>query len=227
MFPVRGPKTGVMTHASRPLIGLLVATVACFAVWTVALKPSSSSSGGGTKSTGMGSYQSAIDKAHQSVKTSDAASAAHGGTVVTAPTSTTGAGEVTKTQATTQAKATPAVTAAPVTVSPAQQRANATENALRANKVVALLFYNPAAADDRAVKAELTTIPARGSQVVTIEVPLSEAGRYTFITDNIELDTSPTLLLIDRARQASTIEGYAARFEIAQRVDDALAAPGK
>ena len=30
----------VMAHVSRPLIGLLVATVVLFALWVVALKPS-------------------------------------------------------------------------------------------------------------------------------------------------------------------------------------------
>ena len=80
------PKSAVMTSVSRPLIALLVATAAFFAVWTLALKPSGSSSGG--SSGGVNSYQSAIDKAHQAVATSDAASAAHGGTVATTPTST-------------------------------------------------------------------------------------------------------------------------------------------
>ena len=63
--------------------------------------------------------------------------------------------------------------------------------------------------------------------MVKLEVPLSEAGRYTFITQHVQLQSSPTLLLIDRAKQATAIVGFADRFEIAQRVADALAAPAK
>src|SRR5207248_6175200 len=72
----------VMSHVSRPLIALLLATVAFFALWTIALKPKSSSGGGGSPS-GVGAYQSAIDKAHGAVTTANQASAAHGGTVAT------------------------------------------------------------------------------------------------------------------------------------------------
>ena len=77
-----------MTSVSRPLIGLLVACVAFFAVWTLALKPSSSSSGG-TKG-GLGPYQSAIDKAHQAVANSQSAAAAQGSPVTATPTATGG-----------------------------------------------------------------------------------------------------------------------------------------
>jgi hypothetical protein len=38
----------------------------------------------------------------------------------------------------------------------------------------------------------------------------------------VPVQVSPTLVLIDKARQASTIVGFADRFEIAQRVADAL-----
>jgi hypothetical protein len=89
--------------------------------------------------------------------------------------------------------------------------------------VLALLFYNPAAADDRAVARELRTIPVRGGRVFRLAVPISELSSYGPITNQVPVTTSPTLLLVDRARSASTIVGYASAFEIAQRVSDALA----
>ena len=67
------PKRCVMRSLPKPLIGLLLGTVAFFAVWMVALKPSSSSSGGSPS--GVGQYQSAINQAHQAVKTSHAGKA--------------------------------------------------------------------------------------------------------------------------------------------------------
>ena len=57
--------------ASRSLIALLIGTVAFFALWVVALKPGSSKTGSGSQ--GLGQYQSAINKAHQAVATSNAA----------------------------------------------------------------------------------------------------------------------------------------------------------
>jgi hypothetical protein len=255
-----------MTHVSRPLIAVLLGAVVFFAVWTVALKPHSSTSGGGGSSSGVGSYQSAIDKAHQAVATSDKASAAHGGTLP--PSATTGTARGTQTTTTAgsassttahaatapstatattagattagattgsavAATPTPATSAASAsatastpTVSAAQQRLSTTEHALDSGEVVALLFYNPAAADDRAMRQELSAVPANG-QVVKLAVPLSEAGTYTFITAHVPLDTSPTLVLIDRSKQATTIVGFADRFEIAQRIADALAVPAK
>ena len=48
------------------MIAFLVATLAGFGLWYVELKPSSSTSGGGSQ--GVGAYQSAINKAHQAVE---------------------------------------------------------------------------------------------------------------------------------------------------------------
>ena len=76
-----------MDNVSRPLIALLVGSVAFLALWLVALKPSSSSTTG--NSGGLGQYQSAINKAHQAAATSNnAAGKAEGSTAATTATST-------------------------------------------------------------------------------------------------------------------------------------------
>ncbi len=225
-----------MTSVSRPLIGLLVATVAFFAVWTLALKHSSSGSGGGAANTTV--YKSAIDKAHQAVASSDAASVAHGGTVATTPqASATGATPTASTAAPTASTATPAplkttahstgkaaaAATASHTLHSAVQRANVVQRAMRANKVVAVLFFNWKAADDRAIKKELAAVPTHNGHVVKLAVPLSELTHYPVITTQVPITGSPTLVLIDRAQHASTIVGFSDRFEITQRVDQALA----
>ncbi len=229
-----------MDNVSRPLIALLVATVAFFALWIVALKPSSS-----TSSSNPGAYQSAIKAAHGAVSASGGA--AHPGTTPTAPvsapgstpsaTATSHAGSGASTPTTTPSAATPgtATTAAVsgkatgVTVvrthdSPAtRHRLNAVTAALEHRRVVALLFYNPAATDDRAVKRELAAVATHHLRVVSLAVPISELARYPVVTTQVPVNQSPTLVLIDARRQASTIVGFADRFEIAQRVQDALA----
>jgi hypothetical protein len=221
----------------KPLIGLLLGTVAFFAIWMVALKPHSSSSGGSQG--GVGQYQGAIDKAHQAVTTSNQANAKLG-----APTSTTSATPAGTTPATTtqstkaskaqakpvaKAKATP--TTKPPTKPTTQPSSAAATNApqtvataIRAGKVVAILFYNDAAPDDRAVKSELAAIPTHGGQVVKVAVPLSQLIQFSSLTQTVDVNTAPELVLIDHARQASTLVGYADSVEIGQRIDDALAA---
>jgi hypothetical protein len=232
-----------MANVSKPMIALLVGTVAFFALWLVALKPSSSSSGGGS---GVGAYQPAINAARKAVASSDKAAAAVSGESATASTASTPAtasapatttpsvaaattpadsataakhATVARSTATTHTPAT-AARPAPTTT---RERVAVLQRALEQHKVLALLFYNPAAADDIALKHELAAVPLHGGKVVKLPVPIPELSRYTVVTDQVPVEVSPTLVLIDRHAQATTIVGFADRFEISGRVDDALA----
>jgi hypothetical protein len=225
-----------MASLPRPLIGLLVATLAAFGLWYVELRPSSSASGGGSQ--GVGAYQSAINQAHQAVKTSNAANARLG-----APTST---GPAPASPTTTPAKAAPAAkTATPVkaaapaksataakTAAPAKpaaksvataQQVSLVKTAIESHKVVAVLFYNAAAADDQAMAHELAAVSTHGGKVVKLAVPVSQLTSFGIVTQQIPVVTAPTLVLINAAHQATTITGFADPLEISQRVDDALA----
>jgi hypothetical protein len=192
------------------MIGLLVATIAFFAVWTVALKPSSSSGPASSSSSPApaASQPKAAAPAHADASHASAsqATAAHA--------SATSASE---------AKAKPvARPAVKHTVSP-QQRQSLIENGLNHHKVLAILFFNPAAADDQAVKHELDEIPAQGGKVVKLAVPLSELTRYPVITNQVQVTESPTLVLIDGQRKADLLTGYLDQLELSQRVSDAVA----
>ena len=238
-----------MDRVSKPLLGLLVGTVVFFALWIIALKPSSSATGGGSSSGGLGQYNSAISAAHNAVATADAASAAHGGTLppgspttsrtASAPAATVAASAAktasapaataTHTAAATASRAAPHAHARHrVTVtrglSPAQREALVVR-ALRAHHVVAVLFFNPAGADDRQLTQELAAVPTHRARVVKVAAPLGELARYPAITAQVPISGSPTLVIVDRTGVATTLVGFADRFEIAQLVDDALAAP--
>lgn len=242
----------VMPQVSRPLIALLVASVVFFAVWMVALKPQT----GGSSSSSSGSLGSAVAKAHQAVKQSDAASVAHGGTVATTPTSpTTPAATSTLANHAPTTPATPAKAAAakpsataaksnttaatkhksaatthPAAASAARtaaQRQAVVLHALRTHKVVAMLFYNHLAADDRAVKQELSAVPTHGGKVVKLAIPLDELAQYGIVTRQVPVTASPTLIIIDRQHKAWTVVGFASEFEISQRISDALAVKAK
>ncbi|MDQ6605533.1 MAG: hypothetical protein M3Z06_03195 [Actinomycetota bacterium] len=218
-------------HVSRPLLGLLVGTVLFFALWLVALKPGSSTSPSGSQ--GLGQYQSAIDKAHAAVNLANATSAAHGGKIAAAspqssrPAAAKPAATVVKPAATVVKPATAVKPATRTAPRPAAGRTSAARlqmvmHALRSGKVLALLFFNAAAADDRAVKRELAAVPGHGRRVVKLAIPISELARYPVVTNQVQVSVSPTLVVIDRRHQAVTLTGFADRFEIAQRVADAL-----
>jgi hypothetical protein len=226
------------------MLGLLMGTIVFFAIWMVALKPKSSA-GGGSQG-GVGQYQPAINQAHQAVTTSNQANAKLGAPTATAPApkpatpaktaapntpaktaatkSTATNTTATKTTATkgTAAKPTPAAKNAPDITESAASGVQTIRSAIRAGKVVAVLFYNDAAADDRAVKSELAEVPTHHGKVVRLAVPVSQLTQYSVVTQQIPVVTAPTLVLIDAARQATTITGYADPVEIAQRIDDAL-----
>ena len=234
----------VMTHVSRPLIGLLVGAVLFFALWIVALKPSGSGSGS-SGSGGLGQYQSAVNAAKNSVKLQDHQSATAGNLPSTATTPHASSPPVT-TSAHAPAAGKASTTTAAVTKAPA--KATVTHkphvvpvhkvalhspssgtglklvlSALREHKVLAILFYNPAAADDRAVKHELASISTYKGRVVKLAVPVSQLSRYTAITTQVAISTTPTLVLVDRSLQATMITGFASQFEIAARVASAVA----
>jgi hypothetical protein len=233
-----------MTHVSKPLVGLLLATVVFFALWVVALKPhGSSGSGSGSANQGLGQYQTDINAAHKAVQTANAAST-RAGAVPSAPATATGtAGSpapagapahrtatVTGTAtATATARAKPHAAPKPVVARPAPARKPAAsrlasvEQALGSHRVLALLFYNPGAPDDRAIHQELTDVPTHHGRVFKLAIPLGEIGRYTSITEELPVNLSPTLVLVAPDRETDEIVGYADPFEISQRIDDALA----
>ncbi len=218
-----------MTHASRPLIALLIATVLLFALWLIALKPSGSGNGQKSSSNqGLGQYQADINAAHHAVTTANAAGARAGadpaGAAAT-PTPTAKAPARGAHAASTTTGATHAGASARSASGPrsAVSRLSAVEHALRSHKVLALLFYNPAAPDDRAVQQELAGVPTHGARVFKLAIPLNEIGGYMAITSGVPVNLSPTLVLVAPDGQADEIVGYADPFEISQRLDDALA----
>jgi hypothetical protein len=230
----------LMGSVPRPLLGLLVAAVAFFALWTVALKPH----GSGSSSSGLKGYQSDINAAKNVQHVVDSAASKAGGTASTTsspPTSTLSATSPAPTHksavsassstapaahnAKTAAKRTTAKPApAKPAVPSASSRLNTAAEAFDAHKVVALLFYNPAAADDQSVKRELAAISTHKGRVVKLAVPLNELPNYAVVTSQVPVNFSPTLVIVDAAKQAQEITGYAGRFEISHRIDDALAA---
>lgn len=220
-----------MDRVSKPLIGVLIATVAVLALWVVALKPSSSSNSPNGSGGGLGQFQSDINKAHQAVQTSNSANARAGGVVptttsqlTTAPPSVKPGSSAASSSVHSSSSTRPAAAKAPAT---SAARFSTVKAALDAHKALALLFYNPSAADDQAVEQELKLVPVHSGKVVKLAIPLNELPRYTAVTEQVPVNMSPTLVVIGRNGQAGEIVGFTDKVEIAQRVTDALAAAPK
>jgi hypothetical protein len=207
--------------ASRSLIALLVGTVAFFALWVFALKGSSSSS---SSSQGVGQYQSAINKAHQAVQISNASNAASGNDAAQPSSPASSSGAKPTTASPTKTKPAVHLTAKVGSHNKASvARVSTVQQAIKAHKVVAMLFYNPTGADDVAVKKEFAAVSRHRGRVVKLTIPLGEAANFTQVTQQVPVNFSPTLVLIAPSGQADEIVGFSDQFEIAQRVDDALA----
>lgn len=218
-------------QASRGLIALLVATVAFFALWIVALKPGGSSqSPGGSPTHGPSGYQADIAAAHQAVQTSNAdnvRSGADPSSAASSPASTNQSAPATHAAPTAShgARSHTRLAVANSDHSPGSSadRLNTVQRARRAHDVVAMLFYNPAATDDQAVRQEFAVVPTHRGRVVKLTIPLREIANYTAVTEQVPVNFSPTLVLVAPNGQADEIVGFSDRFEIAQRVDQALA----
>ena len=237
---------GLAMPASRSLIALLVGTVVFFALWMFALKPGSSNngSGGASSSQGLGGFKSDIQKAHQAVAISNASNAASGNENAGSSSGGTSASQSTaastKTTASSPAKlSTGSATKASSSANHKSAKPSTTiqrhslvsnlktvESAVSAHKVVALLFYNPQAADDQALKRELAAVPTHKGRVVKLAIPLDQAANFTAVTQQVPVNFSPTLVLVSGSGAATEIVGYSDPFEIDQRVDDALTPSG-
>lgn len=231
--------------ASRSLIALLVSTVALFALYFFALKGNSSSNS--SSGSGLGQYQSAINQAHQAVKTSasndaasgnDGASAsasstpASGGASASSSTSSSSTSSSSAKSSSTSSQAAQAAKKPVVHLTPkvathnhaAMVRLSTVQQAITKHKVVLMLFYNPQGSDDQAVKQELKAVPAFDGQVVKLSIPLSESANFTPVTQQVPVNFSPTVVLISPDGQAQEMTGLIDRFVIAERVVEAAIA---
>jgi hypothetical protein len=95
--------------------------------------------------------------------------------------------------------------------------------ALRQRKAIAIAFVTATSADARAVTREIRHVSRFGGRAAVFEVPLADLADYSFITREVEVTVAPTTIVVGRDRRATAIVGFADRFEIEQRLADALA----
>jgi hypothetical protein len=227
-----------MSQISPPIRILLVCAVAFMAAWMLFLRPKTESGApaastpttaaqppvetGGEEATSLAGK--AVEKANEATAAQDARAEELAG----------GAGETAAAPATTN------VTAAADETAPAQEPAKGTATkldkkeaaegglplrvleAMGDRKVVVLLFWQPKAAEDKAVRKALAGIDRHDNKVLAHATHIKRIAAYQQITRGAAVEQSPTVVVIDRKRKVESLVGYVDRQTIDQAVTDAL-----
>jgi hypothetical protein len=217
-------------------------------VQPTATPAASSSSASQPVAPGVKGLATAVDKAKGAAAASDAANAkvqaATGGTAASSkaaakPAATKAAAKpkATKHAATTtaaKAKAakpaaakpgTKAATTAAATVDPSDRLLAFLDK----GKTLVILFEGNGATDKAAREAVHLTARHDPKHVVSAYVPIADVGKYEAITSDVQVLTSPTVLVIGKDHKATVLTGFVDATVIRQAVGDArrAAAAGK
>ncbi len=225
-----------MSQISPPMRIILVGAVVLAAAWVLFLKPGGSTdtatpaatpaatpglagtANGPKAKTGLGR---AVQAAHGASDKSDAANAAAGSQ--TSPPAT-GAVKPSTSAATTPQ---PATTTPAAGAKPADALLAKLPKWLQKNldhKVVALMFTNDKAADDRRTHQAFKRAYTAHGKVVIRSVPVTKISRYGPVTQGVNVQQTPTIMVIDRDRHANTLVGYSSLDSINQAIIDGLLA---
>lgn len=99
---------------------------------------------------------------------------------------------------------------------------SAVESELKAGKTVLILFWNPLASDDRAVRQQVQAAKDKeGGKVAAHYALAKEVGSFGSITRNIPVYQTPTLLVIGSNKKVTTVVGFPDAFGIEQAISEA------
>jgi hypothetical protein len=96
------------------------------------------------------------------------------------------------------------------------------KKAIRQEKVLALLFWNNDSADDKAVRAALRDVDTWGGRVFVHAASIKKISNWGRISRGVNVDQSPTIVVVDPKLRAETLVGYVDAKTIDQAVANAL-----
>jgi hypothetical protein len=221
-----------MSQISPPIRILLVCAVAFMAAWMLFLRPKDDAGtpaaatpapaqsrpvdAGGEKAQSLAGK--AVEKANEASATETAHAQADAGEAAAAPS-----GSATTPSATAAKGAGSAAGAAvPGKLAEGKGLPVRVLHALADRKVVALLFWSPKSADDKAVREALAGIDRHNGKVLAHATNVKKIAAYQQITRGADVSQSPTIVVIDRNRKVDTLVGFVDRRSIDQAVTDAL-----
>jgi hypothetical protein len=221
-----------VSQISPPIRILLAAAVIFLAAWMTVLKPKNDAAPAPAAATPATTPQGNLATGKDAVS-------APGKLVQKARDAATTANEQAQAQATGDTSATTPATGAATatkgdTLTPAIPKVDVSTlagvpapvvKAISQQKVVVLGILGKQAVD-RDVRKALAKIDRWDGRVFVKNVALADVAKYSRVTSGAELDQSPSVVVIDRKLQATTIPGFTDTVSINQAVVDALRASG-
>jgi hypothetical protein len=224
----------IVSQISPPMRFLLAGAVVFLAVWFTLLRPKSDAGTpvAATPTPAVGNVNTGrpatsapgkiVEKAKQAATEAEgAAKAAAGETTGGAAKAATGSSSKTSPQP--KAEAAPVVPAATLATLPRD-----VAGAIEGHKVLVLAVladgakhWRPLADDDRYVRNTLKKVNRYDGQVFVKQVPLASLASYGPIVNDLDVNQTPSVVVVDRTLQASVIPGYVDRISINQAIADA------
>lgn len=215
-----------MDQVSRPLLVVLLAVVVLAASWMAFLRPRAVES---TVSEVTAPAQVATQAAKAAAETDKASAATEAATAKLDESTATPTPAAPVAKATEKAKA-KAVAPAPAPAAKAEAKKAAAApkgqaavlQAMDAGKVVVLLFFDKAGADDRAARDSVKDLHLRDGKVFVQVADVKDVGRYDSVTQGVTVTQSPTTLIIAPDGKARVVTGLTDPTEVDQLVRAAL-----
>jgi hypothetical protein len=226
VLPIKGSD---MSQISLPVRILLAGAILLLAAWFTVLKPSDDATTAAVpapvpttvpakdpNATASSAAGKVVQKAVAAKETAEQAGAAAAGETTSAAAGAAAKATAAAPKAAAAAKA--AVKADPKTKGLPLRVAKAVAD----HKVLVLLFWNPKAADDRLVHRAVAGIGRHKGKVVVQSANVAHIARYAPITRGVDVQQSPSVVVVDRDLQGELLVGFVDRQSIEQAVGDAL-----
>jgi hypothetical protein len=95
------------------------------------------------------------------------------------------------------------------------------EAELKQGKVVTILFWNPRATDDAAVRRQLRSVAGKLDGAIAVHDALAgQVGSFGSIIRGVQVFGTPTILLINKHGLAQTLTGYTDAYSIEQAITE-------
>jgi hypothetical protein len=227
------PIREIVSQISPPMRILLAGAVVFLAVWFTLLRPKASEDTSATTTTPAGNVntgqpaQSEAGKIVEKAKT--AATEAEGAAKAAAGEATT---DATKTTPGTATTTTPDANAATAAI-PAKQLEDLPKDVAKAvtgHKVMVLAVladkgkhWRPMSDEDRYVRNTLKKVNRYDGDVFVKQVPLAKIDSYGVLVNDLDINQTPSVVVVDAKLKANVLAGYLDRVSINQAIADARA----
>jgi hypothetical protein len=220
----------IVSQISPPMRILLAGAAVFLALWFTILRPKAAEvpPATATPTGNVNTGQPAQSEAGKIVEKAKSAATEAEGAAKAAAGETTDATKTTPGTATTTAPDAKADPAAAVSAAQLDKLPKDVAKAVTGHKVMVLAVladkgkhWRPMADDDRYVRNTLKTVNRYDGDVFVKQVPLAKIDSYGVIMNDLDINQTPSVVVVDTKLKANVIEGYLDRVSINQAIADA------